>query len=77
MHLPFVRQTATYVNHVWIAPCQTLVILGILWYQLGPASLAAIVVLFLAIPLQAWMGKILSKFRYGWGEGGDQVFRRI
>ncbi len=64
MYLPFVRQTAVFINHIWIAPCQALIILAIMWYQLGPASLAAIVVLFLAIPFQVWMAKTLSKLRF-------------
>ena len=41
-----------------------MVVVAILWIQLGASSLAGIGTLLLVIPIQAWFGKFFAYMRY-------------
>ncbi len=59
----FFFQGVIFLHFLWIGPLQAIVVLVILWHELGPAVLAGFGVLLLLIPLQAWMGKLFSTLR--------------
>ncbi|GAB1599293.1 hypothetical protein Ahia01_000206500, partial [Argonauta hians] len=56
-------QVLLYTHFFIVGPPQTLAIIIILWYILGPVCLLGFVVLIFIIPLQIWMGKLVSKYR--------------
>ena len=56
-------QAVIFLHFLWIGPLQSIVVLVILWYELGPSVLAGFAVLLLLIPVQASMGKLFSKLR--------------
>ncbi|KAK9869552.1 hypothetical protein WA026_003305 [Henosepilachna vigintioctopunctata] len=52
------------LNHLWVGPFQILVVACLMWMQMGPSSMTAIVsVIVLTLPLQLMMGSITSKYR--------------
>ncbi|KAK3096011.1 hypothetical protein FSP39_021917 [Pinctada imbricata] len=54
---------AIFLHYLWVGPAQAIPVLIILWYELGPATLAGFAVLLLLVPVQSWMGKLFSKLR--------------
>ncbi|XP_035217642.1 multidrug resistance-associated protein 4-like isoform X2 [Stegodyphus dumicola] len=56
-------QSVVYLPYLVAGPIQTAIIIGVLWYHIGYASLAGISVLLLYIPFQGLMGKLFSKLR--------------
>ncbi|XP_064120685.1 ATP-binding cassette sub-family C member 4-like [Macrobrachium nipponense] len=42
-----------FLHYLWIGPLQTLIVLGILWNEIGPSCLAGIMLLILFVPLQS------------------------
>ncbi|XP_033099970.1 multidrug resistance-associated protein 4-like [Anneissia japonica] len=56
-------QELCYVNYIWLAPLQLLVVTVLLWYQLGPSCFAGTSILLLMVLLQAWFGTLFSIFR--------------
>uniref|UniRef100_A0A0L8HT71 ABC transmembrane type-1 domain-containing protein n=1 Tax=Octopus bimaculoides TaxID=37653 RepID=A0A0L8HT71_OCTBM len=56
-------QVLLYTHFFIIGPPQTVAIIIILWYILGPVCLLGFLVLIVIIPLQVWMGKLVSKYR--------------
>lgn len=55
---------AIFLHYLWVGPCQAVPVLIILWYELGPSTLAGFVVLLLLVPVQSWMGRLFSKLRH-------------
>ncbi|KAM9820901.1 ATP-binding cassette sub-family C member 4-like [Neosynchiropus ocellatus] len=51
------------MHYLWVAPLQTLAILALLWYMIGPSCLAGMAVVALMIPLQTCFGKLFGIFR--------------
>ncbi|KAK8736319.1 hypothetical protein OTU49_004939, partial [Cherax quadricarinatus] len=64
-----------FMHYLWIGPLQTLIVLGILWTELGPSCLAGIMLLILFVPLQSWMGKVFSKLRLATAHRTDERVR--
>ncbi|XP_052777823.1 ATP-binding cassette sub-family C member 4-like [Mya arenaria] len=51
-----------YLHYLWVGPLQAIAILVIVWREFGLSTLAGFVVLLLLVPVQGWMGKLISKF---------------
>nr|XP_045582319.1 ATP-binding cassette sub-family C member 4-like isoform X3 [Procambarus clarkii] len=64
-----------FIHYLWIGPLQTMIVLGILWKELGPSCLAGIMLLILFVPLQSWMGKVFSKLRLATSHRTDERVR--
>ncbi|KAK7083945.1 Multidrug resistance-associated protein 4, partial [Halocaridina rubra] len=64
-----------FLHYLWIGPLQTLIVLGILWTELGPACLAGIMLLILFVPLQSWMGQVFSRLRLATAHRTDERVR--
>lgn len=64
-----------FLHYLWVGPLQTLIVVCVLWSYMGPAILAGIAILLLFIPLQAFMGKIFSKFRTQTAQLSDDRIR--
>ena len=56
-------QAVIFLHFLWIGPLQSIAVLVILWFELGPSVLAGLAGLLLLIPVQASMGKLFSKLR--------------
>ncbi|KAK3863657.1 hypothetical protein Pcinc_030600 [Petrolisthes cinctipes] len=52
-----------FLHYLWIGPLQTLIVVVILWYEIGPSCLAGIFLLILFVPFQSWLGKVFSRLR--------------
>ncbi|XP_033637557.1 multidrug resistance-associated protein 4-like [Asterias rubens] len=52
-----------FLHYLWIGPIQLAVVTVLMWWQIGPSCLAGLSILLLLSPLQAYMGKLFSKFR--------------
>lgn len=48
---------------MWLAPVQAMVIIGLLWYEIGPSCLAGLAAIALMVPVQTWFGKLFGIFR--------------
>ncbi|XP_042212324.1 ATP-binding cassette sub-family C member 4-like isoform X2 [Homarus americanus] len=64
-----------FLHYLWIGPLQTMIVLSILWTELGPSCLAGLVILILFVPLQTWMGKVFSKLRLATAHRTDERVR--
>ncbi|XP_071552963.1 ATP-binding cassette sub-family C member 4-like isoform X4 [Panulirus ornatus] len=64
-----------FLHYLWIGPLQTMIVLGILWTELGPSCLAGIMLLILFVPLQSWMGKVFSRLRLATAHRTDERVR--
>ncbi|CAK6978676.1 ATP-binding cassette sub-family C member 4-like [Scomber scombrus] len=51
------------LHYLWVAPLQTVAIIGFLWNGIGVSCLAGVAVIVLMMPVQAWFGKLFGKFR--------------
>ncbi|CAG2118385.1 unnamed protein product, partial [Medioppia subpectinata] len=52
-----------YAHYLVVGPLQMVVIIGLLWWQIGVSCLAGIAVMVLYIPFQGIMGHLFSKIR--------------
>ncbi|KAL8559265.1 hypothetical protein ACOMHN_040389 [Nucella lapillus] len=52
------------LHYLWIGPLQAVVVMVILWRELGASVVGGLVVLLLLIPVQGLMGRIFSKLRH-------------
>lgn len=52
------------LHYLWVGPLQALVIITLLWYEVGLSCLAGLGAIVLMIPLQIWFGKLFGIFRY-------------
>ena len=57
-------QAPLFLHYLWIGPLQAVAVLALLWYKIGPSSLAGFGVLLILIPVQGSMGRLFSKLRY-------------
>lgn len=57
-------QAVLFLHYLWVGPIEAIVVLAILWRELGPSVLAGFAVLMLLVPIQTLMGKLFAKFRY-------------
>ncbi|XP_063867034.1 ATP-binding cassette sub-family C member 4-like isoform X1 [Scylla paramamosain] len=67
--------SAIFLHYIWIGPLQTLIVLGILWNEIGPACLAGIMLLLLFVPFQTWLGRVFSKLRMATAHRTDERVR--
>ncbi|KAL1500932.1 hypothetical protein ABEB36_006349 [Hypothenemus hampei] len=52
-----------YLHYLWLAPLETLLIMCLLYYNVGFTSLSGFCLIILFMPLQMILGKLASKFR--------------
>ncbi|XP_066976379.1 ATP-binding cassette sub-family C member 4-like isoform X2 [Macrobrachium rosenbergii] len=64
-----------FLHYLWIGPLQTLIVVGILWNEIGPSCLAGIMLLILFVPLQSWMGQVFSRLRLATAHRTDERVR--
>ncbi|XP_045127905.1 ATP-binding cassette sub-family C member 4-like isoform X2 [Portunus trituberculatus] len=67
--------SAIFLHYIWIGPLQTLIVLGILWNEIGAACLAGIMLLILFVPFQTWLGRVFSKLRMATAHRTDERVR--
>uniref|UniRef100_A0A8C7TJM1 Multidrug resistance-associated protein 4 n=1 Tax=Oncorhynchus mykiss TaxID=8022 RepID=A0A8C7TJM1_ONCMY len=51
------------LHYLWIAPLQAVVVISLLWYEIGPSCLAGVAVLVFLLPLQTMFGKLFGSLR--------------
>ncbi|XP_038572955.1 multidrug resistance-associated protein 4-like isoform X2 [Micropterus salmoides] len=51
------------LHYLWVGPLQAMVIITLLWYEIGPSSLAGVAAIALMMPVQTWFGKLFGIFR--------------
>ncbi|XP_049425689.1 ATP-binding cassette sub-family C member 4-like [Epinephelus fuscoguttatus] len=51
------------LHYLWVGPLQAVVIIVLLWYEIGPSCLAGVAVIALMMPVQTWFGKLFGIFR--------------
>ncbi|XP_072319420.1 ATP-binding cassette sub-family C member 4-like [Eucyclogobius newberryi] len=51
------------MHYLWIGPLQAVVILVLLWFEIGLSCLAGVTIVVLMLPLQTWFGKLFGLFR--------------
>ncbi|CAG00980.1 unnamed protein product, partial [Tetraodon nigroviridis] len=63
------------LHYLWVGPVQALVIVVLLWYEVGPSCLAGLGAVILMLPLQTWFGKLFGIFRSKSAALADQRIR--
>ncbi|XP_053395758.1 ATP-binding cassette sub-family C member 4-like [Mercenaria mercenaria] len=58
------NQLMTMLHFVWIGPGEVIIVLVILWLQIGPPAVAGFLVVFLMAPPLQLIGKLISKYRF-------------
>ncbi|XP_071243638.1 ATP-binding cassette sub-family C member 4-like [Salvelinus alpinus] len=56
-------EVTTNLHYLWIAPLQAVVVIILLWYEIGPSCLAGVAVLVFLLPLQTMFGKLFGSLR--------------
>ncbi|XP_045910008.1 ATP-binding cassette sub-family C member 4-like isoform X2 [Micropterus dolomieu] len=51
------------LHYLWVGPLQAMVIITLLWYEIGPSSLAGVAAIAIMMPVQTWFGKLFGIFR--------------
>lgn len=57
------KQASFFLHYIILGPLETLIVLYLLWREVGVASLAGMGVLLVLVPMQMKMGAILMRFR--------------
>ncbi|XP_070538062.1 ATP-binding cassette sub-family C member 4-like isoform X3 [Ptychodera flava] len=52
-----------FIHYLWIGPLESIVVLVLLWREIGPSCLAGFAILVIMMPFQGLMGKVFSKLR--------------
>ncbi|XP_050060625.1 probable multidrug resistance-associated protein lethal(2)03659 isoform X2 [Aphis gossypii] len=63
------------VHYLWIGPLQIIIGIYFLWQDIGVSLLVGVATFFFFIPLQGWMGKIISKYRLQTAKKTDERIR--
>ncbi|CAH1736108.1 unnamed protein product [Aphis gossypii] len=63
------------LHYLWIGPLQIIIGIYFLWQEIGVSLLIGVATFFFFIPLQSWMGKIISKFRLQTAKKTDERIR--
>ncbi|CAH1109526.1 unnamed protein product [Psylliodes chrysocephalus] len=63
------------LHFIYLAPIQTLVVMYLLYIHIGLAALSGAVFLLLSIPLQFWLAKKTSQYRFTVAERTDERVR--
>uniref|UniRef100_A0A8C7VS14 Multidrug resistance-associated protein 4 n=1 Tax=Oncorhynchus mykiss TaxID=8022 RepID=A0A8C7VS14_ONCMY len=56
-------EVTTNLHYLWIAPLQAVVVISLLWYEIGPSCLAGVAVLLFLMPLQTMFGRLFGSLR--------------
>ncbi|XP_021935708.1 multidrug resistance-associated protein 4-like isoform X2 [Zootermopsis nevadensis] len=64
-----------FVAYVWIGPIQMVIIMYLVWQQIGIAMFSGVASVVLLIPLQAFIGKMISTLRLRTAKRTDQRIR--
>ncbi|KAF2353844.1 ABC transporter type 1 transmembrane domain [Trinorchestia longiramus] len=67
--------SVVFLNYLWVGPLQLAIVTVILWYLLGVACFAGLIVIVLFIPLQSLMGKVFSRLRLQTAQRTDSRVR--
>ncbi|XP_074483904.1 ATP-binding cassette sub-family C member 4-like [Sebastes fasciatus] len=51
------------LHYLWLGPLQAMVIIVLLWHQIGVSCLAGVAVIAVMMPVQTWFGKLFGIFR--------------
>ncbi|XP_037617804.1 multidrug resistance-associated protein 4-like isoform X2 [Sebastes umbrosus] len=51
------------LHYLWLGPLQAMVIIVLLWHQIGVSCLAGVAVIAVMLPVQTWFGKLFGIFR--------------
>ncbi|XP_043965411.1 ATP-binding cassette sub-family C member 4-like isoform X2 [Gambusia affinis] len=51
------------LHYLWVGPLQALVVIVLLWSEIGPSCLAGVAAIALMMPVQTWFGKLFGIFR--------------
>ncbi|XP_060517933.1 ATP-binding cassette subfamily C member 4-like [Cylas formicarius] len=65
----------THMHNLWLAPLETIVVLILLYFFVGPTGLAGVCLMLAFIPFQMWMGKKTSIYRLGTALRTDERIR--
>jgi ATP-binding cassette subfamily C (CFTR/MRP) protein 4 len=52
----------TMLHFLWIGPLEIIVVLIILWIEIGPPAVAGFVVMFLMVPVVHLIGGLITKY---------------
>ncbi|XP_050059315.1 probable multidrug resistance-associated protein lethal(2)03659 isoform X2 [Aphis gossypii] len=55
--------TLVYLGYVFIGPMETIIVTYFLWKEVGVASILGVATFIIFIPLQVWLGSIVSNYR--------------
>ncbi|XP_026807194.1 probable multidrug resistance-associated protein lethal(2)03659 isoform X3 [Rhopalosiphum maidis] len=55
--------TIVYIGYIFIGPLETIIITYFLWKEVGVASILGVATFIIFIPLQVWLGSIVSNYR--------------
>ncbi|XP_026807743.1 multidrug resistance-associated protein 4-like [Rhopalosiphum maidis] len=64
-----------HIHYLWIGPLQIMIGIYFLWQEIGVSSLIGVATFLFFIPLQGWMGKLISKFRLQTAKNTDERIR--
>lgn len=56
-------QVTLELHYLWVGPLQALVIIVLLWYEVGLSCLAGLGAIILMLPVQTWFGRLFGVFR--------------
>ncbi|KAH1001477.1 hypothetical protein HUJ04_005494 [Dendroctonus ponderosae] len=65
----------THIHSLWMAPVETSVVLTLIYFYVGPTGMIGVLLMFLFIPLQMWMGKKTSEYRLATALRTDERIR--
>ncbi|KAM6945310.1 ATP-binding cassette sub-family C member 4-like [Aplochiton taeniatus] len=51
------------MHYLWLGPLQAVVIIALLWYEIGPSCLAGALIVLFMLPIQTLFGNLFGKFR--------------
>ncbi|KAH1013756.1 hypothetical protein HUJ04_002706 [Dendroctonus ponderosae] len=66
-----------YLHYLWIAPLETVLIMYLLYYNVGFTSLSGFLLIVVFMPLQMILGKLASKFRLRTAVKTDERVRNM
>ncbi|XP_060849436.1 ATP-binding cassette sub-family C member 4-like isoform X2 [Rhopalosiphum padi] len=55
--------TIVYIGYIFIGPIETIMVTYFLWKEVGVASILGVATFIIFIPLQVWLGSIVSNYR--------------
>ncbi|XP_050293272.1 probable multidrug resistance-associated protein lethal(2)03659 [Anthonomus grandis grandis] len=65
----------THIHNLWMAPLETIIVLVIMYFNIGYTGMIGVLLLLAFIPFQIWMGKKTSTFRLATAIRTDERIR--